>query len=157
MIEIHDLDRARELSVGDVPDPYGPVGDDDFLAGSGPAASPGFAVNAAAELFGRLDSPRAGSGTLVAHWPALPISCGLREHAAQLDFPRVRRFVAVPAFAVLGLDRRHRHARTIHFDIKHRDLAARDIGQIELNGALDVCLLAARDITAYGFGMPFDG
>jgi hypothetical protein len=58
---------------------------------------------------------------------------------------------------VLGLDRRHRHARTIHFDIKHRDLAARDIGQIELNGALDVFLLAARDITAYGFGMPFDG
>jgi hypothetical protein len=69
----------------------------------------------------------------------------------------MRWLAPVFAGAAFGLCRSDGHTRAIHFDIQHRDIASRDLGQIELHGALDFSLFAALDIAADGFGVPFDG
>jgi hypothetical protein len=59
MVEIDDLDGAREVLVGQIPDPNGAVGNDCFLVGPAPAAPPGFGVEPEAKL---LDFARAAVG-----------------------------------------------------------------------------------------------
>jgi hypothetical protein len=157
MIKIHNLNRAGKFSIGDVPDPYRAIGKNDFLGGSGPAALPSLAVHAAAELISSFDGSGVGSGSVITHWPALRIGGGLREHAAQFHFARVRRLIGVFTAAAFCLGCRDRHARTIHFDIEHWNVASSHIGKVELYSALDFSLLVALDVAADGFGMAFDG
>ena len=52
VIEIDDLHRAREMQLGQIPDPFGAVAQDDFLFRAAPAALPGFQVDPFAKLFG---------------------------------------------------------------------------------------------------------
>ena len=63
----------------------------------------------------------------------------------QLPFHLLHGGFRVLAFAIPCLLRRDTHAGTIHFDIQYRDPVARDLGQIELNGALDVCHQALHE------------
>jgi hypothetical protein len=82
VVEIHDLNRARELTLGNVPDPNSPIGKDDPLFRSRPSSILGFVIQAAAEVCSAFDGSDIGCRTLIAQWPALFIGRGLREHAA---------------------------------------------------------------------------
>jgi hypothetical protein len=86
VIEINDLDGAREVLVGEVPEPNGAIAEDGSVVGPTPAAPSGFRVETSAELFGGFDGAGVGGGGLVAHGLALLVSGGRREHAAQFDF-----------------------------------------------------------------------
>src|SRR5215469_9645069 len=48
--EVDDLNGSREVILGDVPDPFCAIADDDLLFGARPATFPGFDVKAPAEL-----------------------------------------------------------------------------------------------------------
>src|ERR1019366_3800537 len=52
VIQIDDLDRARKMLVGEIPDPFGAVANDNLLFRTAPAPVPGFQINAFAKLFG---------------------------------------------------------------------------------------------------------
>jgi len=67
---------------------------------------------------------------------------------------RVGRRVAFPA---LGFLLHHGHAGAVHLDIKNGNELANDDRQIELHGALDLLLLATRNVGANGFGHAFHG
>jgi len=60
VIDVHNLDGTREILIGNIPDPIGAIGDDDFLLRPTPATLPGFAVKARAKLLGRLDGGDTG-------------------------------------------------------------------------------------------------
>ena len=71
VIEIDDLNRAREMQIGKIPDPFGAVADDDFLYRAAPAALIGFQVDSFAKLFGGLDGSGVGGGIRIADGEAL--------------------------------------------------------------------------------------
>ena len=60
--EIYDLNRAREVLIGIVPNPFRTIANHDFLLGTGRTAVPGFEVNSKAELVAGFDSAGIGSG-----------------------------------------------------------------------------------------------
>src|SRR5260370_32008663 len=87
MIKIDDLNRARKMLAGDVPDPLGAVAQDDLNEGAAPASVPGFQIEALAELGGSLNGSRVGGGIRIADRVAFLIVCGLRENTPELGFP----------------------------------------------------------------------
>src|SRR5258706_9771261 len=91
MIEIDDLSRAREVLIGDIPDPLGSVTDQHLLMRPAPAAFPGFGIDAGAERLGGFDCADISRGGLVSHRPAFLIGRGLREDASQFDLAGARR------------------------------------------------------------------
>ena len=60
VIQIDDLNRARKMLVGEIPDPFGAVANDYLLFCTAPAPVPGFQIDSFAKLFGCLN--RAGIG-----------------------------------------------------------------------------------------------
>ena len=54
-IQIHDLNGAGEVLVGQIPNPDSPVSDDHFEGGPFPASAPSLGIDAEAELFGSFD------------------------------------------------------------------------------------------------------
>src|SRR5437867_12347514 len=83
VIEIHDLHGAGKVLVGQIPNPDGPVADDDFGDGPLPTSAPSLGIDAEAELFGGFDGSHIGGGFRVADGPAFLVHGGLREHAAE--------------------------------------------------------------------------
>jgi hypothetical protein len=69
----------------------------------------------------------------------------------------MRGFAGILAFAALGFGGRHGHARAVHFDIQHGNIASRHGGQVQLNSTLNISLMAARNVRANGFRVPFGG
>src|SRR5450759_3632657 len=84
MIQIHDLNGAGEVLVGQIPDPDGPISQDHFDRGPLPASAPSLRIDAEAELFGGFDGSYVAGGVRVADRPAFLVHGGLREHAAEL-------------------------------------------------------------------------
>ena len=142
VIEIDNLHRAGKMLVGKIPDPFGPVAHDDLLFRAAPAAVPGFQVDAFAELFGGFDGAGVGGGIRIADGVALLVPRGLGEHASQLDFPRVGRLAVGLAFPALRLFLHHRYSGPIHLHIQDGNRLADHHGQIQLDGSLDLPLLA---------------
>src|SRR4051794_38717768 len=68
-----------------IPDPFGPVTQDDLLFCAAPAALPGLHVEPLAKLFGGLDGTGVGGGIGIADGEALLVPGGLGEDASQLD------------------------------------------------------------------------
>ena len=145
------------MFLGQIPDPFGAVADDDLLLGAAPAAFPGLDVEPLAELLGVLDGAGVGGGIGVANGIAFFVPRGLREHAAELGFARVRRQAVEFAFATRGLFLHHGHAGAVHLDIENGNGLAHDDGQIELHGAIDLLLLLTRDVCADRFGHALHG
>ncbi len=117
VIQIDDLNGARKMYVGVVPDPFGSITDDRFLRRPAPATVPGFQIDALAKLFGRLDGPRIGSRIRIANRVAFLILSSLGEDASQFDLARVGRLAVGFAFASLGFFFHHRHAGPVHLHI----------------------------------------
>src|SRR5258708_8772064 len=86
MIQIHDVDGARKVSLGYVPDPDGAIADHDFLLRQAPATPPSFRVYAVPEVFGGFDRPGVAAGVLVADRPALFVLSGLGEDTTEFCF-----------------------------------------------------------------------
>ena len=83
MIQVDDLNRARKMQIGKIPDPFGAIADDDFLVGAVPTAIPGFQVGALAKLFGSLDGAGVGGRSRIADGLALFVPRGLGEGASE--------------------------------------------------------------------------
>src|SRR3954447_11676219 len=89
MVQINDLDRAREVGLCEIPNPFGPITHDNFLDGATPASIPGFQIDALAELFGGLDGARVGGRVRITDRVAFFVPPGLGEHASQFNLSRV--------------------------------------------------------------------
>src|SRR5260370_35022254 len=97
MIEIDDVSRAREVLIGDIPDPLGSVTDHHLLIRPAPAAFPGFGVDAGAARLAGFDCADISRGGLVPDRPPLLIGPGLREDASQFGLPGARRLSRQPS------------------------------------------------------------
>src|ERR1035438_3686258 len=89
MIQIHDLNGAGEVLVGQIPDPDGPVSQDHFGGGPLSASAPSLRIDAEAELFSGFDGSYVAGGVRGADRPAFLVHGGLREHLPSLH-SRVR-------------------------------------------------------------------
>ncbi len=132
MIEIDDLDGAREVLIGKVPDPLGSVAYDDFLCRAAPATVPGFQIDALTKLLGRLDGSRIGSRIRIANRVAFFIPGRLGEDASHFDLPRMSWLTVGFALATLGFFLHHRHAGPVHLHTQNRNGLADDDGQVQL-------------------------
>src|SRR5712691_2243497 len=106
--EIHDLDSAGEVLIGEIPDPDRTVAEHDFLLGPTPATAPRFGVESQSELFGCFDAGGVGGGILVADRTAFLVGGGLGKDAAEFDFARVCRLTLDFARPALRLRLHHR-------------------------------------------------
>src|SRR5271165_2887455 len=120
VVEVNDLDGAREVLLGKIPDPHCAVANHYFFLGSTPTTPPSFVVQPQTKLLSGLDSSHVGSGLLLTHRAAVPVSGGLREHATQFDLAGVRRLALHFARPILGLGLYHRYTSAIHFDVEDR-------------------------------------
>ena len=112
VIEIENLNCAGEVLVGDIPDPYGAIADNDFLDRTVPASVPGFQIKAIAKLLGRFNRSDEGGRILVADGAAFLVPCGLREYASQLDLARVGRLPRNLALAARSFPFRYGYSCT---------------------------------------------
>src|SRR5450756_3175193 len=76
-IQIHDLNGAGEVLVGQIPDPGGPISKDHSDRGPLPASAPSLRIDAEAKLFGGFDGCYVGSGVRVADGPAFLVHLSL--------------------------------------------------------------------------------
>jgi hypothetical protein len=53
--EIDNLNRAREVLIGNIPDPFRSIADDDLLFGAAPTSLAGFQIEAQAKLVCRFN------------------------------------------------------------------------------------------------------
>src|ERR1035438_3581417 len=121
VIKIDNLNGPGEVLIGDIPDPFGSIADDDLLYGTAPAALPGFQIDALAELLGGLNSSDVGSRIGIADREALVIPGRLGEHASQLDFPRVGRLPLYLALAAEGFLLHYGDSSAVHLHMQNRD------------------------------------
>ena len=150
MIKIDNLNRAGKVWIGNIPDPFRSIADDDLLFGAAPTSLAGFQIDAQAKLLSGFNRSHVGSRTGIAESEAFLIPCGLRRHASQLGLPRVRRLPFYLALATHGFLLHHRHARAVHLHMQNRNRLAHYDRQIQLHGPLDLFLLARGDIFSHG-------
>src|SRR5580692_6557175 len=157
MVEVHDLNRAGKMPVGEIPDPVRAIAHDN--SGRGPVPTPvvGLRIDPEPEVFGSLDSADIGGGTLVAQRPALIIDTGLCKHASQFAFSGARRLAWCSTRAAFGLGRDYKNLRSIHLHVQMRDRSASHRWQTELFGTSDVLLLSALNVGSDRFSRPLDG
>ena len=72
VIEIDDLNRAGEVLIGNIPDPFGSIADDDLLFGAAPTALPGFQIEALAKLLRRFNRSQRRWSNRDRGWRSLP-------------------------------------------------------------------------------------
>ena len=136
MIKIDNLNRSREVLLGEAPSPRGAIADHHFLLGPVPTSTIRFGVDASPKGFGRFDASRVGCRAFLARRSALGIRRRLREDTSQFHFPGARLLALFPSSS-LGFRAHHRHPRPIHLDIEHRNLRPPDLGQLQLQALLD--------------------
>ena len=157
MIKIDDLDRAGKVLLGQIPDPDGPVSDDDFGGGPLPTPAPSLGIDAEAELFGGFDGSHIGSGLQVADGPAFLIHGGLREHAAELALACAGALSLDPPRPSLGFGGHDGDLDAVHQHIHFLNVLFANHGQDELFGATDFLLVVLGDLRANRLGGAFDG
>src|SRR5438128_1744568 len=84
--EIDDLDGARKMQIGKVPNPRGAIAHDHFLEGSIPTAIVSFRIEALAELLCGLNGPGIGGRVRVTDGKTLLVIGRLGENASQFHF-----------------------------------------------------------------------
>src|SRR5665213_3107365 len=121
MIEIDDLDSARKVLIGEIPDPYSAVANDDFGRGPLPTSAPGFCVDAITELIGGFNGSHIGGRIRVADGPAILIPGSLGEHGAEFAFAGAGSLSFDSACPALGFGSHHRDLDAIHEDVHLRN------------------------------------
>ena len=156
-IEIDDLDGAREVPIGEVPDPDSAIANDDFGRGPLPASAPSLGIYAVAELVGDFDGAHISGRIRIANGPAILIHGSLRKHAAEFAFAGAGSLSFDSASPALGFRRprrgsgRHPSAHTF------LEWSVGNDGQDELFGAVDFLLVPPGDFRANALSRPFDG
>src|ERR1700687_1700788 len=102
MIQIHDLNSARKMLFGHIPEPDGPVSKNHFDRGPLPASAPSLRIDAEAELFGGFNGSDVGGGVRVADGPAFLVHGSLRVHAAEFALACAGALSLDPAHPSLG-------------------------------------------------------
>jgi hypothetical protein len=69
--QVDDLNGARKMPVGLIPDPFGAIGYDDFLFRTVPPTIPGFPIKPLSKLAGCLDGAGVGGRIRIADGIAL--------------------------------------------------------------------------------------
>src|SRR5450432_963606 len=157
MKEIDNLYGAREVLIGQIPDPDGAVANDDFGRGPLPASAPCLSVNAVTELVGGFDSPHISGGIRVADGPSVFVHCSLREHGAEFAFAGAVALSFDSAGPALGFGGQNRDLDAIHQHVHFRNRLSGDKGQDKLFGAVDFLPITAGDLRANALSGPFDG
>src|SRR5713226_9412532 len=158
MIEIDNLDRPRKVLLGDSPDPFGPVSQEDDLLRSRDAAPDRLGINSAAEALSRFYSPNIGGGFLVPYRVSLLVHHRLCECTPQLGLPRLGLARSVFSLASFCLPRHYRHPTPVdrHVHVGNRGLAQKgyDFAQQDL---FLFPLILLLDLFAYGLCHALDG
>src|SRR5712675_1363886 len=102
MVEIHDLNRAGKMLVGEIPDPVRAIAHDNSDRGSVPSPVVGLRIDPESEVFRRLDRADIRGGTFIADRPALIIDTGLCKHTAEFAFSGACRLAWRSTRAALG-------------------------------------------------------
>src|ERR1700685_1695687 len=157
MIQVHDLNGAGKMLVGQIPDPDGPVSNEHFDRGPFPTSAPSLRIDAEAELLGGFDGSHVGGGVRIADGPAFLVHSGLREHAAELALAGAGALSLDPARPSLGFGGYDRNLDTVHQHIHYRNVPFRDPGEGDRFGAADFLLVPLGDLRADGLGSAFDG
>src|SRR5213593_1727318 len=110
MIKIHNLNRPRELLLGEAPDPRGAIPDLHLLLRPVPTATIGFAADPSPQGFGRFDRSGVGGRGFLAHRSAPRIDSRLREDTTQFHLARASLLALFP-WPCFGLRTHHRHPR----------------------------------------------
>src|SRR5438132_13734370 len=122
MIQIHDLNGAGKMLIGEIPDPDGPVSNDHFDRGPLPTSTPSLRIYAEAELFGSFDGSYVGGGVRIADGPAFLVDGGLREHAAELALACAGALSVDPARPSLRFGGHNRNLDAVHQHIHLRNV-----------------------------------
>ena len=151
VIEIDDLNRAGKMLVGQIPDPFGSVAHDDFLFRAAPAAVPGFQIDALAKLLGGLDGAGVGGRIRIANRrkPSLSQAVCVNTHPSLTSrvwagWPSVLPLRPSVSFFTTGTPVPSICTYRMGIGLTDHDR------QIQLDGALDLSLLARGDIGADG-------
>src|SRR5260370_28160824 len=102
-----------------IPDPFGSVPQYNLLSRPCPAPPPGFGIQPATEFLATLDPAHIAGGSFIPYGIALFIDLGLREYAAQLGFPRVRRLAVLFPRTTFTLLAHYGNSGAIHFHIQN--------------------------------------
>src|ERR1035441_217899 len=86
LLEAYSDDGAREVPIGEVPDPDSAIANDDFGRGPLPASAPSLGIYAVAELVGDFDGAHISGRIRIANGLAILIHGSLRKHAAEFAF-----------------------------------------------------------------------
>src|SRR6476660_8634002 len=112
MPDIDNLDGARKMLIGDIPDPLGAVAQHHFLYGPIPTSFEDFGVKPTAKGFGAFDRPGIGCGSCISNRATLRVGCSLGKDTTQFDFT-----------SACGLPRSSAGA-PFQFGVYHRQLCA---------------------------------
>src|ERR1700732_5349728 len=126
VIQIHDLNGAGKVLVGQIPDPDGSIPEDYSDGGPLPTSAPSLRIDAETELFGGFDGSYVGGGVQVADGPALRIHLGLREHAAEFALACAGALSLDPSGPSLGLGGHDGNLDAVHQHIHFRNVLFRD-------------------------------
>src|ERR1039457_4190156 len=157
MVQIHDLNGAGEVLVGQIPDPDGAISQDHFERGPLPASASSLRIDAEAELFGGFDGGYVGGGARISDGPAVRVHSGLREHAAELALACTGALSLDPARPPFGFGSHDGYLDAVHQYIHFRDVPFGNQRQNELFGAPDLLLVPLGDLRANGLCGAFDG
>ncbi len=157
MKQIDDRKGAGKILAGKVPDPRGAVSPPDLLFRAAPAAIPGFQIDPLAELAGGLDRAGRGRGVRIADRLAFCIPLRRGEGAAPLALARVGGLSVHFAGPARGLFFDQGYSGAVPLHLPEGKGFSHDGRQIQLHGAVQVCLLAPRDVAADGLRRTFHG
>src|SRR4029077_14298079 len=152
VIEIDDLGGFRKMQIRLIPDPLGAVSQHHFFLRSRPTSLPGFGIQPAAEFLTALDRSYIAGRGFVPYGIAFFIDGGLCEYAAQLGLARVRRLTVLFAGPACTLLTHDGNAGAIHLRVQNGNAWSHRDRQLQLQGSLELVLLANFDIFSDGFG-----
>ena len=121
VIKIDDLNRAWEVLIGNMPDPFRSIAYDDLLFGAVPTALAAFQIEAQTKLLRRFNRTNVGSRAGIAEGKAFLIACRLRKHASQLGLPGVGRLPFRLACSAYRFLFHYGHSRPVQLDIQDWD------------------------------------
>jgi hypothetical protein len=158
MIEIDDLQRARKVPIGQIPDPDSSVSNRDFGGGPLPASAPGFGVDAVFEIAGCFDRAQIGAGILVAHWPGVLVHRRQEKRSTKLALARAGSLSFDPAVAAVGFRGHHRDVDTISGAHTFSEWPCLEtIGRTSCLARSISCWSRLSDLRRNSLSRPFDG
>src|SRR5665213_2243990 len=122
MIKIDDLHGTRKMQIGQIPDPDGPVADNDFDDGPLPTSAPGLGINAEIKLFSGFDSTHIRCGIRVADGPSILICGGLGVYGAEFAFTCAGTLSVCPSGTAFGCGSDSGDLNAVHQHVHDRNI-----------------------------------